>query len=128
MKHVVESGMYFGDYPEDAFFSIENSSLHQSVGEGIKTVEFILLHRDKNIFFVEAKSSCPNAANKDESITKQENFEKYYKEITEKFCDSLQMYLSIVTGKNLETDEIGIKLQDREEFSSRNICFSDRER
>ena len=41
MKHVVESGMYFGDYPDDAFFSIENSSLHQYIGEGIKTVEFI---------------------------------------------------------------------------------------
>lgn len=52
MKHVVESGMYFGDYPDDAFFSIENSSLHQYIGEGIKTVEFILLYRDKNIFLL----------------------------------------------------------------------------
>ena len=48
MKHVVESGMYFGDYPDDAFFSIENSSLHQSIGEGIKTVEFILLHHGES--------------------------------------------------------------------------------
>ena len=82
-----------------------------------------LLYRDKNIFFVEAKSSCPNAANREKSITKQENFEKYYKEITEKFCDSLQMYLSSITGKNKTNDGMGMKLQQNEEFSKRNTCF-----
>ncbi len=104
MKHVVESGMYFGDYPKEDFFAIENSMLHQSMGEGIKTVEFILLRRNNNVLFVEAKTSCPNAINKDESVTKHESFEKYCKEITEKFCDSLDMYLSVVLGKRATMD------------------------
>ena len=43
MKQVKESGMCFGEYNDEDFFSIENSKLHQSVGEGVKTVEFILL-------------------------------------------------------------------------------------
>lgn len=123
MKHVVESGMYFGDYPDENFFAIEGSVLHQSIGRGIKTVEFILLRREHNILFVEAKTSCPNAANKDESETKLERFEQYYGEIAEKFCDSLQMYLSVVLGKNLSVEEIGEKLREDMEFSSCNITF-----
>ena len=97
--------------------------LHQSIGEGIKTVEFILLSRNNNVLFVEAKTSCPNAENKDENTTKQESFEKYYQEITEKFCDSFQMYLAAITGRNVIVDEFGEELLRTVEFSKRNFCF-----
>lgn len=73
MKYVKESDMHFGDYPDDTFFGIENSQLHQCSGEGVKTVEFVLLHKDEQFLFVEAKTSCPNAANKDESEKKEKS-------------------------------------------------------
>lgn len=57
MKHVVESDMYFGDYLDENFFAIEDSALHQSLGDGIKTVEFILFRKKNKVFFVEAKTS-----------------------------------------------------------------------
>ncbi len=123
MKHVVESDMYFGDYLDDNFFAIEHSSLHNSLGEGIRTVEFVLLQQKNNILFVEAKKSCPNKFNKDESEEKQEKFEEYYREITEKFCDSLQMFLSVVLGKNMSADEMGKNFLDDRKFSDYELKF-----
>lgn len=123
MKHVEESGMRFGDYPDEVFFGIENSKLHQAVGEGIKTVEFVLLHRHKQFLFVEAKTTCPNAANRDESADKKEKFEKYYQEISEKFYDSFQMFLTAVLKKTSMTDGIGSELTAKQDFSDREICF-----
>ena len=55
-----ESGMEFGEYDENQVFWIEASeqytkSLRQN---GIKSCEFIL-RRGNNLYFIEAKSSCP---------------------------------------------------------------------
>lgn len=43
MKTVIESGMKFGEFSEEKLFLIENSKLHRSLGEGIKTVEFVFV-------------------------------------------------------------------------------------
>lgn len=123
MKYVKESDMHFGDYPDDTFFGIENSQLHQCSGEGVKTVEFVLLHKDEQFLFVEAKTSCPNAANKDESEKKREKFEEYYQDISEKFCDSLQMFLTAVLNKSDLTEGIGKDLLEKKDFSGKEVCF-----
>lgn len=123
MKHVEESGMYFGDYPEEKFFGIENSELQKSVGEGIKTVEFILLHKNRQFLFVEAKTTCPNAANKDEDEQKKEKFEKYYHDISEKFYDSLQMFLTSVLNKSSNNEGIGSELIQDKDYTQKEICF-----
>lgn len=123
MKQVTESGMCFGNYPDDSFFAIENSELHKYMGEGIKTVEFVLLGKDKKIFFIEAKTSCPNGANKHESPEKSMKFEEYYRDITEKFFDSLQMFLTAVLNKTSNTEEIGKKLIENKDYSETDICF-----
>lgn len=47
--------MNFGNFDEKNLFEIENSNLLKTLGEGIKTVEFILLRSNKNIVFLEAK-------------------------------------------------------------------------
>lgn len=43
--------MNFGNFDEKNLFEIENSNLLKTLGEGIKTVEFILLRSNKNIVF-----------------------------------------------------------------------------
>jgi hypothetical protein len=60
-----ESEMDFGAYEINDLFRIETSRIYKDLGSGVRTVEFIL-KQDNNILFVEAKKSCPNAANTDE--------------------------------------------------------------
>lgn len=121
MKEIVESGMVFGKFLEENLFQIENSSLHLSFGKNVKTVEFILLQERDRILFVEAKSSCPNAENKDESSQKNEKFEAYYREITEKFIDSLQMFFFL--GRNSYADAIGSNLKEKKHYEKTKFCF-----
>lgn len=123
MKRLVESCMQFGDYNNQDFFAIENSKLHQSVGEGIKTVEFVLLKKKKHLLFVEAKTTCPNTANRDESIEKRNKFEEYYQDISDKFADSFQMFLSTVLNKSDIKDGIGENLIIDKDYSNKEICF-----
>lgn len=119
----VESDMRFGEFQEEDLFWIENSKLHQSQGKGIRTVEFILLGKEDHVLFVEAKTSCPNKANKDESLKKIEKFESYYSEITEKFVDSLQMFLTTVLHRNNRLDDMGIRIKEKKDYTGTNFCF-----
>ncbi|MFK1116863.1 hypothetical protein ACIUXG_29495 [Pseudomonas aeruginosa] len=55
--------MTFGPFPSNCFFKIEKSKAVDSLGDGIKRVEFILARpQDEGefgIWFIEAKSSIP---------------------------------------------------------------------
>jgi hypothetical protein len=117
---IVESDMVFGEYEEDNLFEIEKSNIYANVGSGIKTVEFILKHKENDIIFLEAKKSCPNAQNRYESDEKEEKFEEYYSSITDKFVDSLQIYLAALMNKYADTSEIGINLMEK---NLKNINF-----
>ena len=103
--------MSFGEFDERDLFHIENSKIYKALGSGIKTVEFILKYDENSIVFLEAKKSCPNAANRYESEEKEQKFEEYYSSITEKFIASLQIYLATILEKFHNTEELGDKLK-----------------
>ena len=102
MKIITESEMNFGKFDETDLFHIENSKIYKALGSGIKTVEIV---------FLEAKKSCPNAANRNESKEKEQKFEEYYSSITEKFIASLQIYLAAILDKFQNSEEVGDRLR-----------------
>lgn len=123
MKIITESEMNFGKFDEEALFHIENSKIYKDLGSGIKTVEFILKWRKNEILFLEAKTTCPNSANKNESMEKTQKFEEYYSEITEKFIDSLQVYLAAVMGRYQDLAEIGAELRSVDSMKEIRLKF-----
>ena len=66
--------MNFGKFDESKLFYIEASKVYKELGTGIKTVEFILKHNEDSIIFLEAKKTCPNVANRYESVDKEQKF------------------------------------------------------
>ncbi len=120
---IVESDMEFGIFPKEKVFRIENSKLHQSFGEGIKTVEFVLLKGKHCLLFIEAKKSCPNKSRKDEDDEKAQKFENYFSEISDKFVDSLQMMFNVALQRNENIDEIGDYIGNREFYSKAKFLF-----
>ena len=101
MKRIIESGMVFA-FPEDEIFQIEGSELHSSVGDGIKTVEFIACLKDDELNFVEAKSSSPKPTQDN-----QERFEEFISEIADKFMHSFYLYLSAFLGRRRKSKITG---------------------
>ena len=104
-------------------FHIENSQIYKDLGSGIKTVEFILKYDENSIVFLEAKKSCPNAANRYESEEKEQKFEEYYSSVTEKFMASLQIYLAAILDKFQNTEEIGDKLRTVDSMKDIQLKF-----
>lgn len=98
MKVITESEMNFGKFDETELFHIEDSRIYKELGSGIKTVEFVLKYGQNSILFLEAKKSCPNAANRSESAEKEGKFEEYYASITEKSCITADIF-----GSNSES-------------------------
>ncbi len=94
MKNIIESGMVF-EFEDDQIFQIEGSDLHRSIGDGIKTVEFITCLKENQLDFVEAKSSSPRPAKGN-----QERFKEFIDEISDKFMHSFQLYLSAFLGRH----------------------------
>lgn len=123
MKIITESEMNFGKFDEENLFHIEDSKIYKDLGDGIKTVEFILKWKKNEILFMEAKKTCPNAANRYESKEKQQKFEEYYSEITEKFIDSLQVYLAAVMGRYQDLSEIGTELRTVDSMKEIQLKF-----
>ena len=115
--------MNFGKFDEENLFHIEDSKIYKDLGSGIKTVEFILRWRKNEILFLEAKTTCPNSANKNESMEKTQKFEEYYSEITEKFIDSLQVYLAAVMGRYPDLAEIGAELRSVDSMKEIRLKF-----
>lgn len=93
MIQIEESGMIFGNYPEERVFRLECSKTHQDAGEGVRTVEFLYLMKDDMLAFVEAKSSSPR---KETSI---ERYNEFIDEILEKFVHSFDMYAASKMGR-----------------------------
>lgn len=109
---IPESEMNFGKFNESDFFYIEKSKLYGDLGKGIKTVEFILKYDRESIVFLEAKKTCPNAANRYESGEKERKFEEYYSSVTEKFIASLQIYLASILDRYEDISEMGTELRN----------------
>lgn len=96
MKLIKESEMFFGSYPDDRVFRIENSDTHRRAGEGIHSVEFIYLQENDKLLFVEAKSSFPRLA------TSKERYDEFINEIYEKFIHSFDLYIASKVGRYTE--------------------------
>lgn len=99
MIQIEESKMIF-EFKEEQLFRIENSKLHRCIGEGIKTVEFLVTLKEDEIYFVEAKSSSPQPTTEN-----KEKFDTFISEISDKFLHSFNMYLSAILKRN-HYDEI----------------------
>ena len=98
---ITESGMTFGPFPDSGVFSIEKSTLYRSnfLSHGIKTCEFVLL-RNKTIYFIEAKTSCPNHNTAMENDEKRVKLDEFVKDVSQKMRDSLNLFTSILLKLN----------------------------
>lgn len=105
MLQISESGMVFGNYRPERVFKIENSQIHNRMGTGIKSVEFILLKGEDKIFFVEAKSSSPKAE------TSWERYQEFLNDITEKFIHSFNMLCAWYLGRIDDGGQVGTELK-----------------
>ena len=123
MKVITESEMNIGKFDEADVFHIEDSKIYNNLGSGIKTVEFILKYDENSIVFLEAKKSCPNAANRHESEEKEQKFEEYYSSITEKFIASLQIYLAAILDKYQDVSEVGDRLRNVDSMKNIQLKF-----
>lgn len=123
MVFIEESGVKFGGFDEECLFRIERSDIYKQMGEGIKTVEFIYLTREENVLFVEAKTSCPNAANRDDNENKQKKYEEYFADVTDKFIDSLNMFVTTVLGRNGHSDDVGDRILQKNTYAENGIKF-----
>ena len=111
---IVESGLTFGPFPEGHCFYIEKSDIYEQINkqvqrvnqknkEGVKIAEFLLLRNDTDshtIWIIEAKSSAPQPKSKDD-------FDKYIKDICDKFVNSL-----ILTSSLKRNPDVNDKLSD----------------
>ena len=120
MKEINESGMVF-PVNEESTFLIEQSDLFQRMNH-IRTVEFITLTPKDDLLFVEAKTSFPNAENKEASILNNEKYEAYFKELTEKFSDSLNVYITAALNRTSDSS-IGSTIKAKKEYKSTKIKF-----
>lgn len=101
MEQIIESNMIFGDFEEDKVFKIENSKIHNKIGNGIKVVEFVLLKNDNELNFIEAKSSSPRP-------TKYNiiRFNEFIDEISDKFIHSFNLFYSTILRRNKDYGEV----------------------
>jgi hypothetical protein len=95
---ITESGVTFGVFPQERLYYIEKSASYAALGEGFSTVEFIYMNRKNQLCFVEAKSSSPIQQHN------PERFEEWVSEIVAKFCDSLQLFLTVFLQRREETE------------------------
>lgn len=113
---IAESGLFFGEYEETDVFHCEQSAIYKSLGENIKSVEFVLWRKNDSIYFIEAKSSSPRP-------NSHVDFDGFIDEIYSKFSHSIDLFFSIVINrlhdntaempvrfKMMEYDAVKIKL------------------
>ena len=94
---ITESGMQFGKYTEEQVFPLEKSIQYTEklMPNGIKSCEFIL-RRERKLYFVEAKSTCPRQITAETSGEKKEKYKAYIQEIVLKMRHSLALYSNIL--------------------------------
>lgn len=112
---IEESGMQFGEYDENQVFRIEKCKQYsESLSKnGIKACEFIL-QRKNNLYFFEAKSSCPrcNAIENNPQKTREERkkaYDEFIEEIVLKMRHSISLYSSILL-KRFPQDDVPIAI------------------
>lgn len=101
MVIINESDMHFGEYSEEDVFHIEKSDQYQNNlrSNGVKSCEFILKKAD-TLYFVEAKSSCPNQITADSPKEKREKYDEYIADIIDKMRHSLALYANILLKRH----------------------------
>lgn len=124
-KVITESEVDFGPFQEDDLFHIEESQLYQSLGAGLKTVEFIFLRNEgKNIVLLEAKKTCPNEENKEESEEKRIKYEEYFADITQKVEDSVNVFIAAILGRYPDKEELGRNFYDKVHMRFAKLTFA----
>ncbi len=94
-KIIEESGMRFGPFLSEDLYHIEASQAYASLGNGFSSVEFVCMkqrNEKKYLYFIEAKSSSPNPENG------EERFYEWIDEVSQKFKDSLQLFIAAELG------------------------------
>lgn len=106
MVTISESDMRFGEYREEDVFYIEKCEQYQNnlMPNGVKSCEFVLTRAD-TLYFVEAKTSCPNQITADSTEEKRKKYNDYIAEITDKMRHSLALYANILLKRH---DAIGV--------------------
>ena len=79
---------------KDDVFEIEKSQMYKTMGQGVKTVEFII-YTGTRLRFIEAKKSVRTESKKD--------FKKYIDDICSKFAHSLDLFFAIMLGRKEDT-------------------------
>lgn len=107
---IEESGLTFGEYEDSEVFYIEHSPQYASLNShSVSCCEFVLSRGD-SLYFIEAKSSCPRAVDKNlPEKERAERLQKYYKfihEITHKMQHSLDLYASILLHRWDNSEDI----------------------
>lgn len=106
-KTIEESGVTFGPFAEEKLFHIEKSAIYQQLGEGIKSVEFVLCRKKNILIFLEAKTTCPNAATRDRSAEAKARYEAFYADVAQKIEDSVKLTLAALLGRFADVNDIG---------------------
>lgn len=103
---ILESDMQFGEYTEEQVFHLEKSTqyVRKLRPNGIKSCEFIL-RRDSELFFVEAKSTCPKQIIADTPEEKRIKYNAYVQDIILKTRHSLTLYANILLQR-YEADNV----------------------
>lgn len=103
---ILESDMQFGEYTEEQVFHLEKSTqyVRKLRPNGIKSCEFIL-RRDSELFFVEAKSTCPKQIIADTPEEKRIKYNAYVQDIILKMRHSLTLYANILLQR-YEADNV----------------------
>jgi hypothetical protein len=98
---IIESDMAF---ISDGAYPIEKSQAYTSVGESIRTVEFIR-RKDTELLFVEAKTTFPNP----DSHERPWRFDEEISIICEKFIHSLNLFSAVSVGvvEDVSLDALG---------------------
>lgn len=114
MFRTIESGMVFGDYPEDDVFPMEKSTIYQTnlQKQGVKTCEFVL-RRESVLYFVEAKTSNPRELDNESTQRQIDKYNEYIEDITGKMRHSLSIF-SALLHKRHTTKEMPQSLIDSE--------------
>lgn len=92
---IQESGMNFGPFAEDSVLKLEKSELYKSLGNNIKSVEFIVYSGENRIIFIEAKSSSPKPQN-------DIDFDRYITEIYKKFVHSVDLFFATLANRKAD--------------------------
>lgn len=121
---IEESGAIFGPFNEADLFHIEKSEILRKLGDKIKTVEFVVVRNDNQaLVFVEAKSTCPNAANRHENEEKEKKYEKFFHDVAHKIEDSIRVTLAAILGRYGITRDVGQNMQGLTALAKRPLQF-----